>query len=257
MPEKLRYRSDFGGSEVYAGKVRTAVEEDDEDENQVDTSDDKEEELESGGEEESGEDQVRSTIIFQYGDSEDDGSSDEIEYETGGIADLEDELESLTAPKLIAQTEGDEVEKARHTKNQRTLWDYGLDIRIRMQSCLQAANSLPPPAALGQATAKKRKLQEVVEETSSVLEDLLLGFVNLRTTQAEASPEFSENLGKRNKLKEGTRRTCEQWWTILSEMDQELDESRVAIVDKWNTRTQMASGAAVYKKFTTLNKVCP
>ena len=70
-------------------------------------------------------------------------------------------------------TKKEDTEKANNTKNQRVLWDSFLDVRIRLQKGITAANRLPQFEMLDEFKKSDPRIAKSTNVVVNQLNDLL------------------------------------------------------------------------------------
>ena len=174
------------------------------------------------------------------------------------IADLENQIKALEnrSAKVIESAKDDtdsEVTKARHVKNQKTLMDHLLDVRIKMHPALQVANRLPQGESFV-AFAKDPQIAQGLSTASVLVESSMVMLYNMKLELSQGYPDTKEAASKRRKLADDYSATIPEWSAMLAQLEQDFEPSYRSSIDKWNSRTQIASGV-MHKKLTSINTV--
>ncbi len=238
--EKFTFR---GSSKPKApnGKVASNGEsdEEEEEEEEEDDDDDSDSGSENGNIEDLGSnDDDDSEGSEESGDEDDqdiDESTAKAQAETKKIL-AQERKQVLTALSQSAKADAD---KGIAVRQQRRTFDALLNMRIRMQKALVAANSLHAVAEEDAADSA---------DTSSALEDAAGKVVDLlRTVQSIRQALYAGGDAKRKRSSDGKDKSCQ---TIFHEMTQAEDTAsakRRKVLDRWAARVQRpgaSSGAA-------------
>jgi protein AATF/BFR2 len=128
-------------------------------------------------------------------------------------------------------------EKAEHVKNQRKIWDVCMDLRIKMEKPLLAANRLPSKEELDSILKEgedngelEAKMNQVQEKLASVLAKL----ERMRALLADESVEEDSSIDQMNFESE--------WQENIQPKLSDAKSTHLEDIDKWSVKTQLAQG---------------
>ncbi|PHH91286.1 hypothetical protein CDD83_1051 [Cordyceps sp. RAO-2017] len=158
-------------------------------------------------------------------DSEDEGSSEEDEGEASDDAEgigEDDESE-------------EEVEKGMAIQQQRNIYDGLLNLRIRLQKALVAANTFPTMEEDG-STAESEPYEAAEEAAIKLLNTIS----SLRDNFAA-----SHQIGDKRKRELSTSMPNEAIWDCLQEQDMQTDEFRKDRLERWSRKVRSVNVMAL------------
>lgn len=198
------------------------------------------------------------------GESEDDeDDDDDFEDQDFSLGDFLGSTPS-DSQKLIADENRQEaVQKGTCVQNQLKMWERLLEMRIKMQTCLVTANSLPHEdkfSSLSKNDQFKEASQKVVQTVESTLKNLL----ELQSTLIANFPETKE-LGKpgtKRKLKESKSSSSKHsrladYESLLSDSFTSYKPYRNDVIQKWHDRTKAASSGTknIHQSLSVVKKI--
>ena len=227
----------YTGQRVSRRDLASASSEDEEDFGEVEESEDDVEDASEGS-------------VTEEDDDEDSQSDQEsVRFDTG--KSIREELEELSKEdsKLLATIKKDassDAVKGKHARNQLSMTDSLLDLRIRMQKNLILSNNLPHSTLRPLFSDENEQVQELESETASACLDLassLLQTLNVMT-------------GQKPKKRGGDFESM--WEEYLKLEKSTLAPFRDETVDKWQRKVNIAGSASLLqKKFKALNQPIP
>ena len=238
-------------------------EQEDEDDESIDNEEEEEEDMYENRDEieEEGSDNDNNKVTMEANNF---SAADEL------LKQLEEEeakIENERVSKVSSGKVTDDINKAMQTKNQQTLWDSFLDIRIRIQRNLNTGNQLPQYDILDNFEKSdkkvKQQLKRTYNSTCSLLSDMLELQIELMRDNSEInstiSSDVTDNLleqlnnKKRKITDEKEKEDVEEWWNIISKIDDEISKYEYNTIDKWSRKVQLSS-KNTEKQFKAINK---
>ena len=179
-------------------------------------------------------------------------------------------LDAQMLQKVQASASAD-LEKGKHTRNQLSLYDGLLDVRIRSQRCLHLVNCLPTydqyPYYVKHGAESAVALQEKLASTKQHLRSLIHTLLQVKVEMMRSSEElYTATIGKEEELPlpvvsvDTLPTSSDALWRLLSSVDdQVLHPFRDQVVEKWNRKVQVASaaGSLLQKKLKAVNQSIP
>eukprot|EP00047_Mylnosiga_fluctuans_P004297 m.233731 g.233731 ORF g.233731 m.233731 type:complete len:479 (+) comp12558_c0_seq1:2-1438(+) len=212
-----------------------------------------EEELGGEGGNESYEESVNDEEDEDDGDDSEPG--DEDDHLDAVMADslrLRKEYEEMQKSELALMHKPQEVEdqaaKGKHTRAQLQLWDTMVEMRIRLQHVLTAANRLPRGEALRPFHRPARKLLTAAEGNAGRLLDTLVGLQDTLAAQSEGV--FAEGSLKRPRGDDD----CDDWEAVLAARHGGMHDFIHTTVDKWHKKTRLEGSRTQTKIFKALDQ---
>ncbi|TPX40963.1 hypothetical protein SeMB42_g05802 [Synchytrium endobioticum] len=161
------------------------------------------------------------------------------------IKSLEQEEKALVAS--LSHAAQQDIEKGRHVRNQRTIWDALLDCRIRLQGGLAAVNQFPNHEDLHKFVEYSDDVKKQHSKTSTSLIELLDDFISLRR-------DLMSNIESITLPPHRPSKDLTSIHTNLSTLDIAFQSYRDNTLDKWSTKIQSAHLAtATSKTFKAIN----
>ncbi|KJZ71648.1 Protein BFR2 [Hirsutella minnesotensis 3608] len=173
-------------------------------------------------------------------DEDDEGSQDESEDEEEEDDDDEDEDsqsedgDEPARPNMAALSNQADVEKGRAIQKQRKIYDGLLNLRIRLQKALVAANTFP---TLDDASAADSEPYEAAEEAAI---KLLNTISSLRTNLV-----VPHKTGEKRKRVVDSSMTSESIWESLEDEDFQYVGFRKDRLEKWSRKVQSVNVTTV------------
>jgi protein AATF/BFR2 len=176
---------------------------------------------------------------------------------------LQDEIDAeKQAVQNLAEMTKEENTKAQHTKNQRTVWDMFLDLRIRLQPLLTTANCLPQYDIFTEFieyTKQKdpnfeQQYATITNDIFGLIDDLLALQIALKDNNEETAAINIPNVrgdttGNGEKLTEPKKTThdVDSVWQRLSTAQEALVSYQNEVIEKWNSKTLIQAGINLTK----------
>lgn len=164
-------------------------------------------------------------------ESEDEEEDDEEEEEDEDEDEDEDEESERDEPQANGNTQGPpmsaETRKGLAIQQQRKTYDGLLNMRIRLQKALVAANSF---AAVADEGADESEPYAAAEEAA----------VNLLNTMSDLRDSFAPagRAGTKRKRSIGVSTSSEDIWAGMKTADSQLSKQRNELLEKWSRKTQ-------------------
>ncbi|XP_050074455.1 protein Aatf [Anopheles maculipalpis] len=141
------------------------------------------------------------------------------------------------------------INKGLAVQNQLKIWERLLEMRIKVQPCLIASNSLPPSSSVCQKLASQNEeFRQKSEQASQIISDTMDQLLEL---QEVLMGRFSET---KTLLKSGSKRkassnagskpkqvTLDEYEQILASRRKDMEEYRNGVLMKWHDRINIAS----------------
>ena len=192
----------------------------------------------SGAEEESSE---ASDDEEEEGDEEEEDEDSESEDEDRPAKKGTTNGAKLAAPALVASSANADIQKGKAIQQQRKIYDGLLNLRIRLQKALIAANTFP---TLEDGTAGESEPYEAAEEAA----------VKLLNTISDLKFDFGPSGAKAgSKRKRGIDASTpsEQIWEQLQADEKRISKTRKATMEKWSQKVRAVNDASGKKSLTS------
>ncbi|SMN20839.1 similar to Saccharomyces cerevisiae YDR299W BFR2 Essential protein that is a component of 90S preribosomes [Maudiozyma saulgeensis] len=204
------------------------------------------EDIESESEELGEDDMVSDDDQSEEEEEVEESSEDEIASKREQLARLVEEERSSAIQRLSRNAQRDAA-KGYSVLQQTRTFDSIIDVRIKLQKVLNAANTMPLSSESWNEELKENsKNKKLLEQNKILLKevmDKLITFRNKFQIQDHILPvtEGSESSSR--------KRTC-------SELDNDLRKYRTAVLNKWSSKIEAASGNALLgsTKFKAINQ---
>uniref|UniRef100_A0A2M4BKE4 Putative apoptosis antagonizing transcription factor/protein transport protein n=1 Tax=Anopheles marajoara TaxID=58244 RepID=A0A2M4BKE4_9DIPT len=199
-------------------------------------------------------------------DADDSEASDnESEEQDDSFAAYLQQTRAQPAPKTKLITEENRQEtigKGLVVQNQLKLWERMLEMRIKLQPCVIAANSLPSADSYDRFSRESQEFREKANETTKTITDAL---DNLLKLQEKLFDQFSETKqllkagSKRKALQSrlhssGKRSAVEEYEACLAGRAHDTVDYRNGVLMKWHDRTKIASSMRNQKQSLSVLK---
>ncbi|ORX55087.1 hypothetical protein DM01DRAFT_1335384 [Hesseltinella vesiculosa] len=213
------------------------------------------------------------TVPFGAVDDDSEGSDDDDDEQFSSDAEEDDpqedqalteELQKIqeeekTMLQQLTKSASDDVEKGQHVRQQLTLWDNVLEVRIRMQKVVENANRLPQHDRWDEI---KDEMSDDINETKAELRQVLDDLMELRTGLLQSSgavdvDELSYNTRKRHLDEDGNEVDdgyYDALWHDTSEVNTAFASYRNGTLEKWSNKVQASSTANMGKKFKAFDQ---
>ncbi|ETN61269.1 hypothetical protein AND_007079 [Anopheles darlingi] len=188
-------------------------------------------------------------------DSDADGSEEsenESDEQDDSFATYLQQTKAPPAPKTKLITEENHQEtigKGLAVQNQLKLWERMLEMRIKLQPCVVAANSLPSVGTYEKFNRESKEFHEKVSEATNTVTDALDNLLKLQEKLFEQFSETKQLLKAGSKRKAlhsrlhstGKRSALEEYEACLAGRTHDMTDYRNGVLMKWHDRTKIAS----------------
>ncbi|KAI9297122.1 TRAUB-domain-containing protein [Neoconidiobolus thromboides FSU 785] len=260
---KAKSRAEIFGSETE--EEEDNEEEDEEDEEEIESgSEEERSDIELGQEEESIEEDGSEEDSSEEDSEEDIEEEDEEETDSQiGVEDEEMDLE-LTAELKKAQEEEAELKqkmndnrvsdavKGKYIKNQMSIWEAGLDLRIRYQKILLLANQLPQKnKEIIEELKKDKDNNKIMDQNQKELIQLIYKLLETRKNYLNKEDKTSVSLKR-----DIDTVNLDDIWNDLNEFNTKFESYRNTTIEKWNNKIKFNDGGLLIgnKKFKALDQ---
>ncbi|CAI4874128.1 ADS_G0011300.mRNA.1.CDS.1 [Saccharomyces cerevisiae] len=225
-----------------------------------------EEEEEEGEEEEEEEEKEEDALSFRTDSEDEEVEIDEEESDADGGETEEAQPKRHALSKLIQQETKQAINKLSQSVQrdaskgysilqQTKLFDNIIDLRIKLQKAVIAANKLP----LTTESWEEAKMDDS-EETKGLLKENEKLFNNLfnRLINFRIKFQLGDHITQNEEVakhKLSKKRSLKELYQETNSLDSELKEYRTAVLNKWSTKVSSASGNAALSsnKFKAIN----
>uniref|UniRef100_A0A182QZA0 Protein AATF n=1 Tax=Anopheles farauti TaxID=69004 RepID=A0A182QZA0_9DIPT len=248
---------------------------DEEDDGDGDFSDDEDEDDFGGDEDEDDDDsesedvrpkkgKSKSLVLLKPPQSDDDSEESGEDYEDDDESDDvsgDDEVESFRPYKKEGKQTSDQqmtlvkeenrqdtINKGLAVQNQLKIWERLLEMRIKVQPCLIASNSLPPALMCEKLAAKSDEFRQKAAQAAKTVSETMDGLLELQEFLLGRFAETKDLLKSGSKRKAPTdkhlkskRPTLEGYDQMLASRCKDMENYRNNVLMKWHDRTSIAS----------------
>ncbi|XP_023881706.2 LOW QUALITY PROTEIN: uncharacterized protein LOC111994078 [Quercus suber] len=194
------------------------------------------------------------------GHEEADYEDEEAEANNGDeeMEQLEEEYKNLKHQEIdifndLKRHKDEDLLKGQAVKNQKALWDKALELRLLVQKAFSSANRLPQEpirssfcnsdegvntAYSDLITSSKNTLDSLLELQEALLEK--------NPSVAESSDGNSERSSKHSEASKNSNAEGDEW-SRVSQLHLRIASFRDKSIDKWQRKTEVATGAAAIK----------
>lgn len=135
-----------------------------------------------------------------------------------------------------------DAEKGQAVRDQLKIWEKMLEIRIQVQKFLITGNQLPQHN-MYQTYASNQEYLEKMKKCKTNLSTLLNTMLELQEALLQRYPETKTILSRHNQTKEKYKKfKPNNYERILKETHDSYNQYKNATIQKWNEKTQVASG---------------
>ncbi|KAJ3254420.1 hypothetical protein HK103_007214 [Boothiomyces macroporosus] len=189
------------------------------------------------------------------GSEDDDDTIGKDNDELAMMSRLEQQEEDEKAMlKKMSENQKMEIEKGQHVKSQLTLWDGILDLRVRIQKGVEAANILPQHSVYYDHL-NEEGVDEKVQEATGALQSLLNNLVDMRMNLLDNSNEKFDISIKRKRDEDDIDEWLHSTWEeVLQPMEKGFKKYKYDTIEKWNNKVQVANSVTLQKKFKVINQ---
>ncbi|KAI9218449.1 apoptosis antagonizing transcription factor-domain-containing protein [Blastocladiella britannica] len=211
-----------------------------------------------------------------FGDAQESDDAEEAsgseEEENGRDGNSSDEGDALTR-KILAAAANDadpattDSEKGQHIRAQMAITDALLDLRIRLQKAVAAANMAPNPTEIPDfvAASTDGAVARELAATQAALASLAYDLATVHRTMADTHPALSEvviatvpELGRRKRARPADLHdadTLSELWADEREFSARTKPWRMDALDKWHDKVNATAGLQLNaaKKFKAIN----
>ncbi|KAI8916083.1 apoptosis-antagonizing transcription factor [Gorgonomyces haynaldii] len=185
-------------------------------------------------------------------EEQDDGQTDEQEDGESEGEDMLEELAQLEAQNRemvqnLSKSQKEDIEKGKQIQQQIKMWEGFLDIRIRFQKVLEAANKLPQHDVFNEFVDETTPalLDEAKEQLTGMINDLLAK--RYKMLKQDKVPGDYGFLKRKN-------RDYDALYPDMEQLNEQFQPFRDETIEKWNAKVQLANGIPLQKKFKALNQ---
>lgn len=215
---------------------------------------------ESGDEEESSDEEEAGDLQSIY------GAADEMQAQ---LQQLQEQATKEATIKLVSDTRA-QLEKAQHAKNQKSLWDSALQLRIKEQRLVGLAGRLPQGPMLAEFCRRDEEAEQLRQEVSSGIQEVLALLLEMGCEQKaangeceEALPDFFPRLEDDGRKARKRRRQALQcgeaeeatafFWKRIKQYEESFAPFQARVLEQWNRKTQLSSRISM-SKFKSINQ---
>ncbi|KAL4600036.1 hypothetical protein ACB092_11G169000 [Castanea dentata] len=172
---------------------------------------------------------------------------------------LEEEYKNLKHQEIdifndLKRHKDEDLLKGQAVKNQKALWDKALELRLLVQKAFSSANRLPQEPIRssfcnsdeGVNTAYSDLLTSSKNTLDSLLE-LQEALLEKNPSIAESSDGNSERSSKHSEASKNSNVEGDEDWSRVSQLHLRIASFRDKSIDKWQRKTEVATGAAAIK----------
>lgn len=180
---------------------------------------------------------------------DDDGSGDSVDDDQESLGDYTNTSNTQQITLIREENHQDSINKGLAVQNQLKIWERLLEMRIKVQPCLIASNSLPPASSVCRKLASqndefRQKSDQLAETVSQTMEqmlefqELLLGRYSETKDLLKSGSKRKASTAKSSNAKQIALDGYEQ---ILASRCKDMEEYRNSVLTKWHDRTNIAS----------------
>ncbi|KAJ3274157.1 Sulfate permease 2 [Terramyces sp. JEL0728] len=156
--------------------------------------------------------------------------------------------------KKMSENQKTEIEKGQHVKAQLSLWDGILDLRVRIQKGVEAANTFPQHDVYYDHL-NEDSIDENIQKTTSTLQGLLNNLVDMRMDLLDNSNEKIDVSIKRKRDEDDIDEWLHSTWEeVLKPIESGFKKYKYDTIEKWNNKVQVANSVTLQKKFKVINQ---
>jgi len=229
-----------------------------ENENEVD-EDDEENEIDEVDEEEGEEEEEENEEDEDEGENDSEEEENEMEENNGLNDELKDEFAQLEKEQSemvnnMSQSIKSDIEKGKQVKNQISLCDSLLDLRIRIQKAVNIANQLPQYDVFSYFSNENEEAEKKVNETKKETLNLINELLDLREELTDNNKELKKvnNVSRKRKREISDEDLMEGLWEDIDEYNTNFVKYQNEILEKWNKKVQTTAG--IQKQFKAVNQ---
>jgi protein AATF/BFR2 len=193
-------------------------------------------------------------------EEEDEEEEEEEEEEDNGLNnELKDEFAQLEKEQNeivnnMSQSIKSDIEKGKQVKNQISLCDSLLDLRIRIQKAVNVANQLPQFDTFSYFNSKNEEAEKKVDEAKKETLDLINDLLEIRGDLTENNKELKKVVPNTNKRKRDINDDdlMNDLWEEINEYNNDFAKYQNNILEKWNRKVQTTTG--IQKQFKAVNQ---
>eukprot|EP00268_Persea_americana_P014461 TRINITY_DN1643_c0_g1_i6.p1 TRINITY_DN1643_c0_g1~~TRINITY_DN1643_c0_g1_i6.p1 ORF type:complete len:275 (+),score=75.28 TRINITY_DN1643_c0_g1_i6:283-1107(+) len=184
---------------------------------------------------------------FEQKEVKRDAEMEELEKEYLNLRNQEEDL-----VKSLTRHKDEDLLKGQAVKNQKALWDKTLELRCLLQKSFSSSNKLPQgnfrSSFCSDKTVDKAYADLIAssEQTLNSLLELQEALLENNRSIAPVTNEAGESGNGEDALNNSDVEIDEEWLRI-HRMNCRLAPFRDSSIDKWQRKTQVATGAAAFK----------
>jgi protein AATF/BFR2 len=196
------------------------------------------------------------------GESEE-GEGDEEEEEAKGrdeeMEELEEEYKGLKHQEIdilkdLTRHKDDDLLKGQAVKNQKALWDKTLELRFLLQKAFSSSNRLPQELVRSSFCDSDEGVNTTYSDLITSSKKTLDSLLELEEALLEKNPSIVQstdgNSGRSSKHSEASKNSNvegDKDWSMVSQMHMRIASFRDNSINKWQRKTEVATGAAAIK----------
>jgi len=152
----------------------------------------------------------------------------------------------------MSQSIKSDIEKGKQVKNQISLCDSLLDLRIRIQKAVNIANQLPQYNVF--SYFNNEDVEEKVNETKKETLDLINDLLQIREELTDNNKELKKVVTNNNKRKRDIddEGLLDDLWEEINDYNMSFSKYQNDILEKWNRKVQTTAG--IQKQFKAVNQ---
>uniref|UniRef100_A0A182MUY9 Apoptosis antagonizing transcription factor/protein transport protein n=1 Tax=Anopheles culicifacies TaxID=139723 RepID=A0A182MUY9_9DIPT len=180
---------------------------------------------------------------------EEEGSDDSTDDDEASLGDYVDRSNTQQITLIREENRQDAINKGLAVQNQLKIWERLLEMRIKVQPCLIASNSLPPASSIFRNHASqneefRQKSDQVVKTVQETI-DQMLELQELLLSRYSETKELLKSGSKRKassvKTSNAKQIALDGYEQILASRCKDMEEYRNGVLTKWHDRTNIAS----------------
>ncbi|CAI0378761.1 unnamed protein product, partial [Linum tenue] len=164
--------------------------------------------------------------------------------------------------KNLKRHKEEDVLKGQAVKNQKTIWNRGLELRMLLQKAFPSSNRLPLEPVRSAFCNSEEEVRVAYDDLISSSKKTLESLVELQEALLEKNPSVSQssngNVGKPVKKQSDDSKSLsdeDEEWSKISQMHTRVAPFRNKSIDKWQRKTEVTTGvAAIRNKLQAFNQ---
>jgi len=154
----------------------------------------------------------------------------------------------------MSQSIKSDIEKGKQVKNQISLCDSLLDLRIRIQKAVNIANQLPQYDIFSYFDNKNEEIEKGINETKKETLDLISDLLQIREELTDNNKELKKVVVNNNKRKRDIEDEglLDDLWEEINSYNSCFIKYQNDTLEKWNRKVQTTAG--IQKHFKAVNQ---